>query len=251
MNKNLFSLFLLFYFIGQAKTEYNSETIKELTPKSIIFGEFDYFSYKIFEYTNFCHENSESNLINVNFQIFTKANYDSHIYLYDNFSSISQDGNGNFVNYISDQEYKDSKVNYIFENLNCEKDYYFIFSVIMKERSPLYYLYFKYYQFLIINTETNIINLSPLISDYYSIFPRSNSKIENMIYSFEEDKLVLIEFKSGNIEINENDRNIYKIIRMNIFQNYLNLKNGTFIILTINLQIQLIFSIFIQIILTL
>ena len=53
--------------------------------------------------------------------------------------------------------------------------------------------------------ETDIINLSPLLSDYYKIIPRKENKEENLFYSFNETKLAIIQFENGNLILKEND----------------------------------------------
>ena len=189
--------FLIFCFtIFQTKSEYIPEKIEEAIPKNFFFDRFEDSSDKILEYKVFC--NFKSSTTNVSFQIFFISALYAKIYMYDNFNSIRQK-DGYFADYNFTKNVNNPS-NISFNNLICNKDYYFIISIL----NPNYN--FKYYQVLILSDETNAINLNPSLSDYYYIVPRKNG--ENLIYKFNKDKVVNIEF-IGNKAIKENNIIIY------------------------------------------
>ena len=80
----------------------------------------------------------------------------------------------------------------LFGSLNMKKVIILIFSILLNTVK---------YQL----EETDIINLSPLLSDYYKIIPRKENKEENLFYSFNETKLAIIQFEEGNLILKEND----------------------------------------------
>lgn len=121
-----------------------------------------------------------------------------------------------------------------FYDLICDKDYFFVLSTISFPDIFLK-LYFQLYTLLILDEKTNIINLSPLQSDYYTIVPRENG-YENLSYSFNEDKFSFIIFNKGIVTLKEDNTIIYekKEMMRGIFKKDLNLKkikNMTFILI--------------------
>ena len=186
MKKNKMIYLLILCFIIQSKTEYTFEIIEELIPKSFIFNTFEYSYFKILKYNLLCNENIKNNtLTDINFQIYATPYVYRYLYFYNDYSKISQDDNFNFLNYTSKKEIdlSSKSLNILFDNLTCNKDYYFIISYA-------YFPNFKkslilnYFQISIINKETNIFSLSPLLSDFYSIIPRTKDKEENFSYYF-------------------------------------------------------------------
>ena len=103
MNIKLLLFILLFCSITRIKAEYHYETIEELVPKEFFFNQFQYSSFKIFKYKPACNGNTNSETKNIYIQIYDDQNYVQNFFLfyYDNYSSIKQDKNGNFIDYIS------------------------------------------------------------------------------------------------------------------------------------------------------
>ena len=54
------------------------------------------------------------------------------------------------------------------------------------------------------------MNLSPIISQYYTFFPRKTKEIENYFYEFNETKYAFIHFNIGNLKIKEDDNIIFE-----------------------------------------
>ena len=191
-------IFLLFLCFWQVK-DYDYETLDELIPKTIFLNKSDS-SYVIMKYKALCAKDHSTN---INFQ--TTGNLDirlGQVYLYDDLSKANLNKDGYFVDFIEENDlYNDI----IFHNITCQKDYYFIILYFMTG----FDLYNGYYQVTIINEETNIFNLSPILSQYYTFFPRKENRTENFIYEFNETRYAFIQFDKGNLKIKDNDAIIF------------------------------------------
>ena len=200
MIPNLLLYLLFFLFVSPAKSEYTFEEIEELVPKLVIKDEYSLF-YKILKYHVPYNENSNTTNISLQFSI----NYFIFsMFLYDNYSKIDQDEKGLFKNYILNIELKKDFLS--LENLNCDTDYYFVFfyNSIDSRNTFVYYL-----QIVILNEEKNVINLSPLLSEYFEIMPRNINKGEILFYYFNETKYAFIQFIKGELILTENENIIY------------------------------------------
>ena len=94
-------------------------------------------------------------------------------------------------------------MNIYFFSLECQKEYYFVFSGIStgQEIGPFAF------QFIILNEEKNVINLSPSLTDHYSF----SYDQKNFSFSHNETKYVLITIRyKAYLKINENDNIIYE-----------------------------------------
>ena len=192
-----FIIFLLFLCFWQVK-DYDYETLDELIPKTIFLNKSD--SYVIMRYKSLCAKDHSTN---INFQ--TTGNFDSifgYVYLYDDLSKATRNKNGYFLDF---NEQNRLNNNIIFKNIVCQKDYYYIIYYSLKQC----HLYNKYLQVTIINEETNIFNLSPISSQYYTFFPRKENRTENFIYEFNETRYAFIQIEDGNLKIKDNDAMIF------------------------------------------
>ena len=192
-----FIIFLLFLCFFKVKV-YDYETLEELMPKTIFLNKSD--SYVIMKYKALCAKDHSTN---INFQ--TTGNFYSlfgYVYLYDDLSKATRNKNGYFVDF---NEQNRLYNNIIFNNITCQKDYYFI--ILYFETYP--HLYNNYYQVTIINEETNIFNLSPISSQYYTFFQRQQKLSENFIYEFNETRYAFIQIEEGNLKIKDNDAIIF------------------------------------------
>lgn len=181
---------------------YIYDTIDEIIPKYIIFEICDMNSFKIFKYVPLCIENSTLNK-SINFQI--QASSEIKLYLYNNFSNIEQNENGNFINFIDEKI-----ISYInpysfrFPNLTCEKEYYFIISAARSY--PIYSSSIA--QFYIIDELKEEINLLPSLSDYFIIY--QNSPPKTIFYSHNETKYASLFISyQANVKIFKNNEIIY------------------------------------------
>ena len=199
MTRNILLHLLFFLFVFPVKSEYSFEEIKELVPKLIIKDEYSLF-YKIFKYHVPYNENY--NTTNISLQI-SSSNHLFTMFLYDNYSEIVQDQKGLFKNYILDVELR--KEFYSLNNLNCNRDYYLVF--FFNDNS--YKTYIFPLQIVILNEVTNIINLSPLLSDYFEIIPRNINKSEILFYCFNKTKYASIQSIKGELLLKEDDNLIY------------------------------------------
>ena len=205
--KKIIFFFLFFYLsLIQTKTIYDIDIIKEQVPKTLLFDAFESFPYKILKYYTLCNENSNSGTINITFQIYSETFKSINLYRYDSLSDIKREENGTFSNSTPRKIISNSIIP--FNDLICDKDYYFVLST---KSSPDIFmkLYFQLYTILILDEKTNTINLSPLQSDYYSIIPRTKG-FENLFYSFNEDKFAFIIFNEGIITLKEDNTIIYE-----------------------------------------
>ena len=215
MNTKILLFLLLFCYIIQIKAEYSFETIEELIPKSYLFDKMEYSSYKILKYKPTC-KNTDSDMTNIYFQMYSiKLFGEFYLYYYDNYSNIEQDENGFFLKHkleidLEKLNYKsEAYYNIKFNDLICQKEYYFIVFFFAEERYNSA-LQTKYFLISIVNEGSNMINLSPLLSDYYTIIPRKENEVENLVYSFNETRFALIKCENINITLKENDSIIFE-----------------------------------------
>jgi len=161
MDKFIIIMLIIFYSVI-AMNEYEFEVIEEFIPKTITSSNSD----KFFKYHLSCGD--EKKETNINFQSISNSIY--YVSLYDDLTQIHKDKNGYYNNFkdfiIISYEYQ-----FFFKNLTCNKDYYFvIYKTLYNEEIK------NYFQFSIINEETNILNLSPSLSLYYILYPRKIDK---------------------------------------------------------------------------
>ena len=206
MKKVLFSLLFFYFTLIQAKTIYDFDEITEQVPKALLFDMLESFPYKILKYHTFCSDNSNSSTINITFQIYSKKFRRINLYKYDSLSDIKREENGTFSNSTPMEINSNSIIP--FNDLICDTDYFFVLSTISSPKI-LSKLYFQLYSILILDETTNIINISPLKSDYYTIVPREIG-YENLSYSFNEDKFAFIIFNKGVITLKEDNTIIYE-----------------------------------------
>ena len=198
-----FVILLLLIYSAKSDTEYKFDLIKEFIPKTIFCDGTD----KIFKYNLSCEEwRKESNIY---FQI--KTNYYKSIYLYDDYEKIKKNEN-RYINYTNNSiiDYRNQVIP--FNKLTCNKDYYFIVQENYDDMENQYY-----YQISIVNEETKSFNLSPILSQYYTLVPREKNKGENFYYSFNETKYALIDYE-GYLKIEENGKTIDINNKLNLFE---------------------------------
>jgi len=203
MAKFFITLLILYYSV-KANIGYEYEVIDEFVPKLI----FSDMPDKIFKYNLLCGD--KRNKTNIYFQAMTNGIYSFTIYFYDDFTKIKKDEYGFYKNYTSEKQIPYDKPVIIFNNLSCNKDYYFVIS----KKFSFYNKGSVFIQITIFNDETNIFNLSPLLSLDYILFPRSN-KEECFYYSFNESKYALIDY-NGLLRIEQNGQIISNNDKMNI-----------------------------------
>ena len=127
--KKIFFFFLFFHFtLIQTKTIYDSDEIIEQIPKTLLFDIYESFPYKILKYNPICHENSNSVTINITFQIYSESFGRIRLYKYDSLSDIKREENGTFSN--STPMEINSNTIIPFNDLICDKDYFFVLSTI-------------------------------------------------------------------------------------------------------------------------
>jgi len=209
MSINIICL-LLMGFIIKSKTEYTFEIIEELIPKRILFDNLEISPYKILKYSPLCEENINSKTENIYFQVYPFKNHNFFFYLYDNFSEIKQEKNGMFSQNKSLVGLIGKNFNYL--NLTCKKDYYFIIHYHNGNVITTNELLTKYFEILVLKEEANI-NLSPLLSDHYKIYPRK--KEDNLFFSF---NCTMFAYLRGSYIIKENE---IIIIDARIYSNYI------------------------------
>ena len=200
--KKLKNEFLTNYSV-KSYTEYKYDEIKEFIPKTIFCDGTD----KIFQYNLSCKQGRKET--NIYFQF--KINYYKSVYLYDDYTKIKKIEN-NYINYTNNFIIEYNKQVIPFNKLTCNKDYYFIIQENYYDKKEQ-----CYYQISIVNEETTSFNLSPILSKYYSLFPRKKNKRENFYYSFKETKYALIDYE-GYLKIEENGETIDINNKLNLFQ---------------------------------
>ena len=196
MAKNLLLFFIFLINVVSSKTEYDYEEIDEMVPKHVVSNNMNYSFYKIYKYHIPFNQNSKTT--NITIHLFSNNYF--NIYLYNNFDNIAQDARGYFKNYISNVKFNKNIIR--FNNLNCNTDYYFVFDDSTYYSQDVFALYL---QVTFINEETDIINLNPKLSHYYSIIPRNENKEEKLNYCFNETKYTLIQLIQGNLTIKEEE----------------------------------------------
>ena len=210
MNRFLFITIFIFINTISLESDFNYETIVELVPKTFFFDGLNTDSFKIFQYIPSCEQS-----VNLNKKILLKVTLSENIirnyklYLYKEFTDIRQNENEEFINY------KESHTNFYDDlpfNLQCEKEYYFVFSGISKEDQNYYYRIGPFaFQIVILNKEEDTINISPTLSDHYS-FSQALNMERKYYYSHNETKYVLICSKNeGKIKI------LFMKMKLNIF----------------------------------
>ena len=192
---------------------YTYELIEELIPKTIIFNLTDSNSFKIFKYIPSCLENEDYKSIYLQFLNDRNGTY--NIYIYDDFSKIAQNSDSKFENYINHYRIISLENSVLFSNLNCKKEYYFVISLnIYKYRyefPDIYYPTLSGLLFNIIDGKTDIINLSPELSDIFAFQQRDRYQQEIIFYSHTETKKGLISFSTdAKIQIFKNNEIIYE-----------------------------------------
>ena len=193
MKMKINGFIILFLFNIVFCQDYKYDVIKEYIPKSsLLFIENK--SFKIYEYTPSCED-----IFNISFDIF--YNFKTNFFLYEEYENITQDDDGNFINY-----YDKRNLGYFYheiisyKDLICKKKYYLI--LVNAYRIP------SSYKISIID-ERNTINLNPSLSNEYS-FNNIYNEVETFIYKYNENKNVLINFNlDTNITIYENENIVY------------------------------------------
>ena len=166
--------------ITYISSNYTYEIIEELIPNYATFDLLDFNAFKIFKYIPKCTENNNNYNKSINAQIIMYMVY-MELYLYDNFSKIEQNEDASFINYLDYRNiynWEDFQVE-SFHNLICGKEYYFVTSLAYK----LATCNTRYFQFTIIDESTDIINISPLISDRFAFIGRKSKEIIQYLYN--------------------------------------------------------------------
>ena len=214
MKTNIFFFVAFFSNILIISSNYTYEIIKELIPKVITFDAQHLNYFKIFKYIPPCLE-TENYKKDIYLQVLTSLRRIHYIYIYDNFSNIAQNSDFHFINYINytNTTSFSPTVSYLFSNLDCKKEYFFVILLPHKDKNT-YYIY--PYQtlsgllFNIIDANNNIINLSPELSYNFSFYQRNEAKKEIIFYSHNETKNAIIYFsKDANIQIFKNGEIVY------------------------------------------
>ena len=177
---SIFNLIIICAFqITYISNNYTFEIIEELVPNYATFDLLDFNAFKIYQYIPQCTEYN-----NYNRSLYAQLimNYiHLNLYLYDNFSSIEQDEDARFINsldYRNFYNWEDFQVE-SFHNLICGKEYYFVISLASK----LTYCDTRYFQFTIIDESTEIINISPLLSERFAFIGRKSKEIIQYLYN--------------------------------------------------------------------
>ena len=232
-------LLLLFIFINIISISlniYTFDTINELIQKTIIF-ETDLVSYKIFKYIVPCDNNIPQK--NISLQISLDSLDNVFLFIYQSFSDICQDDSSIFLNYKwLHQIFYSSSI--IIPNLICNQEYYFVFQRIRADIS-----YYPFYtEVIIVDNSKDIIEISPDLSDHYSIYQRTKNE-EKISYSYNIGKFGLINFNNiAQLRIIENDVIIYdnesvsfsEIIEFKENTKYIIIYNTNYLNSPINLQ---------------
>ena len=191
-------LLLIVYIFSTSSIEYKIfGTVKESITKVFYHQTFDY--YTILKYIPSC----ENNITTKN--IYTQSNSRSD--LYHNFSDIG----------CTEQFISLSSGNNLVKNLICGKEYYFTFTLY---DYPDKEVNMAPFELTIINEDDNILNISPLLSNYYS-FSQRTKKEEIFYYFSNERKYAYIIFNQhSKLKIIENDNIIYDNETENFFEKY-------------------------------
>ena len=218
---------LIIYIISTLEYDVD-DTLIELVPKNFYL---DITSFKIFKYIPSC----ENNILTKNIYAQIK---NGELYLYYDFTNIKQDEENMFINF---NEHFIQHSNLI-SNLNCGEEYYFVYFVRGKTT-----VNFSIYncQMVIRNQDENIININPLLSNYFSFLQKIQNKEEKIYYYYNQTQYVLISFYSQiyKIQIIENNTIIYDNETKTFFEQYEFKKIliiQLFIIIRINIPFQVV-----------
>ena len=205
-------IIFLVIFIHQdlvISTNYNFEIIEELIPKTIFFKSDDFNSFKIFQYIPSCSENDKYQK-SIYLQILSIQRDKINIYAYDDFSQISQKNDSIFENFINHVRIYNWFESVLFMNLDCKKEYYF---VMLLEKERYFFEHFPTLsglQLTIIDSQKNIIQLTPELSDIFSFHQRNKNHQEIIFYSHNKSKYGLFSFNpSAKVQIYKNNSIIY------------------------------------------
>ncbi len=207
-------IFLLIIFTSNfyvISPNYTFELIEELIPKNITLEETNLNSFKIFKYIPSCQKN-ENYTKGIYLQTLTSPCKETyyHIYIYDNFSKIAQNSKFQFINSIDVKKIFRMEESFLFSDLNCTKEYFFVISISILYSKISDFPYLISQIFNIIDAKNDIIKISPESSDIFSFHQRNDSRQETIFYSFKEKKNALIVFSSNaNVKILKNDKIIY------------------------------------------
>ena len=125
-------------------------------------------------------------------------------------SNIYQDKNFNFIGYKKLLYAGNLQYSFLFSNLDCQKEYYFVI-IYSGYTKNIDYHELSVLLFNIIDANIDVINLSPELSDIFLFHQRNKTKKEIIFYSHNETKYGLINFISNTtIQIFKNDEIIYE-----------------------------------------
>ena len=161
-------IIFLVIFIHQdfvISANYSFEIIKELIPKTIIFKSDDLNPFKIFQYIPSCSENDNYQK-SIYLQMLYTQGHTQHIYIYDDFSQISQNRYSKFENYIEDIKTSSLESSVLF-NIDCKKEYFFVIFLESVQYSFGIFPTLSGMHFNIIDSKKDIIHLCPELSDIF------------------------------------------------------------------------------------
>ena len=99
---------------------------------------------------------------------------------------------------------------FLFSNIDCKKEYYFVILLYQRYNSFEYFPSLLSIHFNIIDSNINIIKLSPELSDIFSFHQRDKENQEIVSYYHNETKYGLFSFSfSAKIQIFKNSNIIY------------------------------------------
>jgi hypothetical protein len=192
MKQNFLIYLLSILIVLPVKTNFIYEEIEELIPKTMVFDLY----HDILIYKYHIPFNDDSKVGNFTLFISSIDEYLS-LFIYDNYSIIADAEKGDFINYNSKIE-KFTKKDIIFDNLTCDNDYYLVFQYPTTE----------FFEITILNNRNKTLNISPLLSDYFKIYP-SNKEHLQCFYYFNETKYALINYE-GLFLMKEDDKDIHQ-----------------------------------------
>ena len=205
-------IIFLVIFIHQdfvISANYSFEIIKELIPKTIIFKSDDLNPFKIFQYIPSCSENDNYQK-SIYLQMLYTQGHTQHIYIYDDFSQISQNRYSKFENYIEDIKTSSLESSVLF-NIDCKKEYFFVIFLESVQYSFGIFPTLSGMHFNIIDSKKDIIHLCPELSDIFSFHQRDKDRQEIAFYSHNETKYGLLSFSpyATKVQIYKNNKIIY------------------------------------------
>ena len=202
---NVFTTIIFIINFFSISTYQSDEIINELAPKTINFRVRDANTYKIFEFTPLC-KNNNSYYENFYIQVHTFQYF--NLYIYFDLSKIDYDRLGFFINE-KEKDYFNTRFTSQRFYLQCGVKNYILIS--NHGYSPLFKPSFALLS--IIREDSEVINISPSISDFF-IFNKRKDKKETFIYSYNETKYALINYdfdEAKEFKIFEDDNIIYDI----------------------------------------